>query len=160
LVYLGLGSNIGDKKMFIESAVLRISEITRTKVIRSSLLYRTEPWGIKNQDFFLNSVVEIETGLKPEELLKELKKIETSVGREKREKWHEREIDIDILFYDGIIFENDQIKIPHPELHKRNFVLVPMCELNPEFVHPVLKRSMLELLNESMDSSAVIRLEN
>ncbi|MBI5403877.1 MAG: 2-amino-4-hydroxy-6-hydroxymethyldihydropteridine diphosphokinase [Ignavibacteriae bacterium] len=160
MVYLGLGSNIGDKKMFIESAVLRISEITRTKVIRSSLLYRTEPWGIKNQDFFLNSVVEIETGLKPEELLKELKKIETSVGREKREKWHEREIDIDILFYDGIIFENDQVKIPHPELHKRNFVLVPMCELNPEFVHPVIKKSMLELLNESEDISAVIRLEN
>lgn len=160
MVYLGLGSNIGDKKKYIESAVSRIQEIIGTKIIRSSLLYKTEPWGIKKQDYFLNSVIEIETGLKPVELLKALKDIETAAGREKRRKWHEREIDIDILFYGSIVYENDLVRIPHPELHKRNFVLVPMCELNPDFVHPVLKKNMLELLDESEDSSEVIKFEN
>lgn len=156
MIYLGLGSNIGDRKNFIESAVSEISKINNTKVTNSSSLYKTEPWGIKNQDFFLNSVIEIETLLNPEELLNELKRIETELGRKKRIKWFKREIDIDLLFYDDLLITNEYVNIPHPEIQNRKFVLIPFCEINPGYIHPALKKTMKELLNDSKDNSAVI----
>ena len=159
MVYLGLGSNIGDKACFIKSAVIEISKLKDTKVLRSSSIYKTEPWGIKNQDFFLNSVLEIETLLTPDVLLSELKKIESGLGRKKRQKWYEREIDLDILFFDNLVITNESISIPHTELHNRNFVLIPMCELNPDFIHPVLNRKIKDLLNDSKDNSDVIKFE-
>jgi len=160
LIYIGLGSNIGDKKDYIIKAELEISKIFNTKVLKSSSLYKTEPWGIKNQDFFLNSVLEIKTSLNPYELLSELKRIELVLGRKKREKWFEREIDIDLLFYNDFILEIEELKIPHPEISNRNFVLVPLCELKPDFVHPVFKKTMKELLNDSIDNSEVTILKN
>lgn len=160
MIYIGLGSNIGDKKDYIIKAELEISKIFNTKVLKSSSLYKTEPWGIKNQDFFLNSVLEIKTSLNPYELLSELKRIELVLGRKKREKWFEREIDIDLLFYNDFILEIEELKIPHPEISNRNFVLVPLCELNPDFVHPVFKKTMKELLNDSKDNSEVTILKN
>jgi 2-amino-4-hydroxy-6-hydroxymethyldihydropteridine diphosphokinase len=159
LVYLGLGSNIGDKVNFIKSAETGISKLTGTKVLRSSSIYKTEPWGIKNQDFFLNSVLEIETTLEPQVLLSELKKIESELGRKKRNKWYEREIDIDILFFNNLVISNRFVNIPHPEIQNRNFVLIPMCELNPDFFHPVLDRTVKDLLNDSKDNSGVIKFE-
>jgi 2-amino-4-hydroxy-6-hydroxymethyldihydropteridine diphosphokinase len=159
LVYLGLGSNIGDKVSFIKSAETKISKLTGIKVLRSSSIYKTEPWGIKNQDFFLNSVLEIEANLEPQVLLSELKKIESDLGRKKRNKWYEREIDIDILFFDNLIISNESVNIPHPEIQNRNFVLIPMCELNPDFFHPVLNRTVKDLLNDSKDNSGVIKFE-
>lgn len=160
MVYIGLGSNIGDKEEYIIKAESEISKIRNTKVLKSSSLYKTEPWGIKDQDFFLNSVLEIQTSLNPSELLAELKRIELILGRKKREKWLEREIDIDLLFFGDFILEIENLKIPHPEISNRNFVLVPMCELKPGFVHPVLKKTVKELLNDSKDSSAVTKLKN
>lgn len=155
MVYLGLGSNLGDKKKFIESAIAGISGLKDTDIIKCSSLYKTDPWGIKNQDFFLNSVVELETSLNPAELLSELKRIESELGRKKRNKWEEREIDIDILFYGDIVLKNESVNIPHSELQNRKFVLIPFCELNPGFIHPVLKKSVIDLLNDSKDNSAV-----
>jgi 2-amino-4-hydroxy-6-hydroxymethyldihydropteridine diphosphokinase len=160
LVYLGLGSNIGDKKGYLKKAESEISKILNTKVLKSSSIYKTEPWGIKNQDFFLNSVLEINTSLKPAELMAELKRIEIILGRKEREKWFQREIDIDLLFYEEFILEIDKLKIPHPEISNRNFVLIPLCEVNPELLHPVLKKTVTELLNESKDNSAVTKLED
>jgi 2-amino-4-hydroxy-6-hydroxymethyldihydropteridine diphosphokinase len=157
LVYLGLGSNIGDKKSFIKSAGNEISKLTGTKVIKSSSLYKTEPWGIKNQDYFLNSVLEIETALNPKDFLSELKKIESDLGRIKRHKWYEREIDIDILFFGDLVLTDDFVNIPHPEIQNRNFVLIPMCELNPDFIHPVLNRTVQDLLNDTQDNSKVAK---
>jgi 2-amino-4-hydroxy-6-hydroxymethyldihydropteridine diphosphokinase len=155
-VYLGLGSNIGDRKKIIETAVSEISGLKDTKVLKRSSLYKTEPWGIKNQEFFLNSVIEIETSLNPSELLDKLKKIESALGRKTRQKWTEREIDIDILFFDNLKITDKDVNIPHPEIQNRNFVLVPFCEINPGFIHPVLKKSVKDLLNDSKDNSAVI----
>jgi 2-amino-4-hydroxy-6-hydroxymethyldihydropteridine diphosphokinase len=159
LIYLGLGSNIGDRLNFIESAVNEISKIRDTKVLRSSSIYRTEPWGIKSQEEFLNSVLEIESSLAPEDLLKELKVIEIVLGRKNREKWFEREIDIDILFYDNLVLVNKQICIPHPEIQNRKFVLVPLCELNPGHMHPELKSSAESLLKNTCDKSGVIKIQ-
>ena len=158
MIYLGLGSNIGDKLNFINSAEEEISKLKKTKVLRSSSIYKTEPWGIKSQEEFLNSVLEIESGLKPEELLIELKKIEIVLGRKNREKWFKREIDIDILFYDNFVLKNDTINIPHPEIQNRKFVLVPLCELNPGFIHPVLKDTLENLLKNSQDNSKIVKI--
>jgi 2-amino-4-hydroxy-6-hydroxymethyldihydropteridine diphosphokinase len=160
LIYLGLGSNIGDKLNYIKSAGKEIAKLKDTKVLRSSSIYKTEPWGIKTQDEYLNSVLEIESALIPLELLKELKKIENVLGRKNREKWHEREIDIDILFYDDLILKNESVEIPHPEIQNRKFVLAPLCELNPGLVHPVLKSTVESLLNNTNDHSEVIKIQN
>jgi 2-amino-4-hydroxy-6-hydroxymethyldihydropteridine diphosphokinase len=160
LIYLGLGSNIGNKLNYIKSAGKEISELKGTKVLRSSSVYKTEPWGIKAQDEYLNSVLEIESALTPEELLKELKKIEIVLGRKNREKWREREIDIDILFYDDMVLKNETVNIPHPEIQNRKFVLEPLCELNPGLIHPVLKCTLEKLLNNTNDNSEVIKIQN
>jgi 2-amino-4-hydroxy-6-hydroxymethyldihydropteridine diphosphokinase len=160
LIYLGLGSNIGDKLNYIKSAGKEIAKLKDTKVLRSSSIYKTEPWGIKTQDEYLNSVLEIESALTPLELLKELKKIEAVLGRKNRKKWHEREIDIDILFYDDIVLKSDLINVPHPEIQNRKFVLAPLCELNPGLVHPVLKSTVESLLNNTNDHSEVIKIQN
>ncbi|MFA5405146.1 MAG: 2-amino-4-hydroxy-6-hydroxymethyldihydropteridine diphosphokinase [Ignavibacteria bacterium] len=158
MIYLGLGSNIGDKLKFINSAEEKISKLYKTKVLRSSSVYKSEPWGIKTQEEFFNSVLEIDTELKPEHLLAELKKIEIVLGRKNREKWFKREIDIDILFYDNIVLKNDFINIPHPEIQNRKFVLVPLCELNPGFIHPVLNDTLENLLKNSEDNSKVKKI--
>lgn len=158
MIYLGLGSNIGDRINFLNSAEKEISKLKGTKVLRSSSIYKTEPWGIKSQDDFINSVLEIESELEPGELLFELKKIETSLGRKNREKWTEREIDIDILFYDELVLQNEKIIIPHPEIQDRKFVLIPLCELNPGLIHPVLRKDMESLLKDTKDNSEVIKI--
>ncbi|MCX6163466.1 MAG: 2-amino-4-hydroxy-6-hydroxymethyldihydropteridine diphosphokinase [Ignavibacteriae bacterium] len=159
MIYLGLGSNICDKLNFIKSAEEEISKLNKTKVLRSSSIYKTEPWGIKSQEEFLNSVLEIESELEPEELLIELKLIEIVLGRKNREKWSKREIDIDILLYDNVILNNDSINIPHPEIPNRKFVLVPLCELNSGFIHPVINDSLENLLKNSKDNSRVIKIQ-
>jgi 2-amino-4-hydroxy-6-hydroxymethyldihydropteridine diphosphokinase len=158
LVYLGLGSNIGDKTGYINSAIAEISKLRDTIVLKSSSIYKTEPWGIKEQEDFLNSAIEIKTNLRPEELLLELKRIEKVLGRKNREKWNKREIDIDILFYDDLILKNYKVNIPHPEIQNRRFVLIPLCELNPGFNHPVLKETLKSLLNKTRDNSKVTKI--
>ena len=158
MIYLALGSNIGDKLHFINSAVEEVSKLKNTKVLRSSSIYKTEPWGIKTQDEFLNSVLEIESELNPEELLAKLHMIEIVLGRKNREKWFKREIDIDILFYNDVVMKNDNINIPHPEIQNRKFVLVPLCELNPGFIHPVLESTLENLLKNSKDNSKVVKI--
>jgi 2-amino-4-hydroxy-6-hydroxymethyldihydropteridine diphosphokinase len=157
LIYLSLGSNIGDKFNYIISAEKEIADLKSTKILRSSSIFKTEPWGIKAQDEFLNSVLEIESELNPEELLRELKNIEIVLGRKSRERWFKREVDIDILFYNNLVIQNDTINIPHPEIQNRKFVLIPLCELNPGFVHPVFNVTMENLLKSTKDNSKVIK---
>ena len=159
MIYLGLGSNIGDKLSFIKSAEEEIAKLKDTIVLRSSSVYITEPWGVTSQEEFLNSVIEIESSLEPEELLKELKEIEIVLGRKNREKWFEREIDIDILFYGDLKITNSIVNIPHPEIQNRKFVLVPLCELNPGFIHPELNCSLESLLKNTKDKSEVVKIQ-
>jgi 2-amino-4-hydroxy-6-hydroxymethyldihydropteridine diphosphokinase len=143
VVYLGLGSNIGDKQGNIASALCLISKICEVK--KKSRMYLTEPVGNIEQDWFLNCIVEIETEIEPKQLLSSFKSIERKLGRAKNVKNGPRIIDIDILFYGNNIVNTKNLVIPHPLLHERLFVLQPMIDLNPDFIHPVLKKSIQEL---------------
>ena len=154
-VYLGLGSNINDRIDYIERALKEIEGLKDTKIIKSSSIYETEPWGHKEQNSFLNLVVLIETSFSPLNLIVRLKEIEIKCGRIKRDKWFEREIDIDILFFDDFILKSEQLEIPHPQLQNRRFVLVPLNEIEPDFIHPLLNVNITSLLETSKDKSEV-----
>lgn len=147
IVYIGIGSNLGNR----QENCLRAIELLKKKGIvvkKRSSIYETEPWGVKDQPPFLNMAIEIETELEPAELLIVLKDIEREVGRERSFKWGPRIIDLDILLFEDIILNEDNLKIPHPLMHERDFVLRPLCEIAPEIKHPLLKLSMNELLQQ------------
>lgn len=143
IVYLSLGSNIGDKVAQITQALDRLAKVYT--VLRVSPLYLTEPVGLKDQDWFLNCVVEVETEKDPKKLLSTLQSIERKMGKTKTRVNGPRTIDIDILFYNDEIINLKNLVVPHPRLHTRLFVLQPMMDLNPDLVHPVLKKTIREL---------------
>jgi 2-amino-4-hydroxy-6-hydroxymethyldihydropteridine diphosphokinase len=157
--FLGLGSNLGDRAEYIAKAIEEIGSLKDTKITKEASLYETEPWGFKEQPDFINSAVEIETSLSAEELFTGVKSIEQKLKRQSVGKWQEREIDIDILFYGSEIIHTEKINIPHKEIENRKFVLVPMKELAPDFVHPVFNKSIEELLSYSKDSLVVKKYE-
>ncbi len=149
--FLSLGSNIGDRLSYIQQAVSALSMTKEIEVIKTSSFYETEPWGIKNQNWFLNAAVAIDTTLEPIDLLNTTQMIEKQLGRNRKieKRWHERTIDIDILMYDDEIFSIPNIlTIPHPQMHKRAFVLVPMLEVKSDLVHPVFQKTISELYDE------------
>lgn len=157
--FLGLGSNIGERIAFIEKAVKEICKIPGLRLINSSSVYETDPWGKENQDDFLNSVIEIETDLSAENLLKELKHIEKKSGRINNSRWSEREIDIDLLFYGNEVLVNETINVPHRQIENRKFVLIPLAEIAPEFIHPVFNKTISELLEHTTDKLNVVRYQ-
>lgn len=144
-VYLSLGSNMGDKKANIEAAIHRISELSDTYVTKKSTLIETEPFGYKEQDNFINSCIELRTLLYPKELLYKLLAIEKSMGRERKVKWGPRIIDLDIIFYNKEIIDDDDLVVPHPYIEYRDFVLKPLEEINPNFIHPILNKRIITL---------------
>ena len=146
IVYLSLGSNIGDKTIQITQALDRIAKVCDIK--RVSPFYLTEPVEFKDQDWFLNCVAEVETEKDPKKLLSSLQSIEKKMGKTKTKANGPRTIDIDILFYDDQVVNLKNLVIPHPRLHTRLFVLQPMIDLNPSFLHPVLKKTIQELYAE------------
>lgn len=155
IVYLILGSNLGDRTVFIESAKKMLEENTGT-ILQQSSVYETEPWGFEHGNQFLNQVVLFETELGPVNLLKKIKRIETDLGRVRgKERYSARFIDIDILFYDRLVFSDAELTIPHPELANRRFVLEPLAELGPDFSHPVSGFSVKKLLELCLDSGLV-----
>ncbi len=143
--YIGIGSNIGDRRRRCLDAIdrLRGRGIEVTKV---SSLYETEPWGVKDQPEFINMVIEIKTHLNPHELLHALKETEMKMGREEIRRWGPRVIDLDILLYGELIIREENLTIPHPHMLDRDFVLRPLTEIAPDIVHPLVKKSMRELL--------------
>jgi len=157
-IYIALGSNLGDRLANIRKAIELMKE-EGIEIINESPIYETEPVGHKEQGWFLNSVVKGRTELSPGRLWEALEKIEKSIGREREIKWGPRIIDLDILFYGNKILNDKQLQIPHSELHKRSFVLIPLEEIAPELVHPVLKKTISELLRDLKDNSQVKLLE-
>ncbi len=154
-VYLSLGSNIGNRSKNILTAIKLLKE-TGFDVTKTSSLYETSPWGKTKQPDFLNLVLKGKTKLSPEELLKEIKATEEAMGRETTERWGPRIIDIDILFYGEEVLNTPFLKIPHPQLHKRAFVLIPLKEIATRLVHPILKQTVKQMLDNANDKGSVV----
>ncbi|HOQ10184.1 MAG TPA: 2-amino-4-hydroxy-6-hydroxymethyldihydropteridine diphosphokinase [Syntrophomonadaceae bacterium] len=146
-VYISLGSNMGSKRENLAQAVELISNIPGVKLKNRSSLYETEPWGKTDQDKFLNQVIEIETSLPPRELLKELQDIEINMGRQRKEKWGPRIIDLDILLYGNEVLDDPQLAIPHPRMRERLFVLVPLAEIGADLRFPDNGATVREVLS-------------
>ncbi len=159
ICFLGIGSNLGNPENNCREAIERISEIEGVKVLRASSLYKTEPVGITDQPWFVNAVAEIRSHISPGELFNGLKKVETAMGREAVQRWGPRIIDIDILLFDQDVIDDENLKIPHPEMHKRRFVLTPLNELAPYAIHPAFGVSIKGLLERIEDSSAVVLID-
>lgn len=157
IVYFLLGSNLGDRKGYLnEAKKLLIKTVGRE--MRSSAVYETQSWGVANLPDYLNQVIEMETGLLPLLILEKTQAIEEKLQRERTNKWHSRTIDIDILFFGKTIINLPELKVPHPELQNRLFTLVPLDELIPDFVHPVLNKTIHELKQHATDGLLVTKL--
>ncbi len=151
--YVGLGSNLGDRSAHLLLGLSALSRLPDTHLLRLSPVYETEPVG-PPQPPYLNLVAELETGLPPRALLGEMLAIEKALGRERRERWGPRTLDLDLLLYGDLVLKEEDLTVPHPRLHQRAFVLVPLLDLLPEGRHPLLDQSFRELL-ASLDTSGV-----
>jgi len=151
--YVGLGSNLGDRSAHLLLGLSALSRLPDTHLLRLSPVYETEPVG-PPQPPYLNLVAELETELAPRALLGEMLAIERALGRERRERWGPRTLDLDLLLYGDLVLEEEGLTVPHPRLHQRAFVLVPLLDLLPEGRHPLLGQSFRELL-ASLDTSGV-----
>jgi 2-amino-4-hydroxy-6-hydroxymethyldihydropteridine diphosphokinase len=145
-VYIALGTNLGDRSANLSAAIESLPP--EVAVLAESQVYETPPWGYEDQPAFLNMVVKAETNLKPEPLLKYLKQLESELGREQNFRWGPRLIDLDILFYDDLVIDTPPLVIPHPRLHERAFVLVPLMEVAPDLIHPLFHRKIRDFLAE------------
>lgn len=152
--HLIIGGNLGDKVKQLSLAKHLIANEVGV-IQRESSIYETQPWGYDDQPWFLNQVLEISTSKTPDEVLKLIKSIEVKAGRTPSEKWHARHIDIDILLRGDLVLKESTLEIPHPLLHTRNFVLVPLMELIPEQFHPVLSKTIEELYLDCRDTGEV-----
>jgi len=153
--YLNLGSNLGDRLQYLKGAVRKIEESDEFSIKKISSVYETQPVGYQNQRWFLNLVLEVQTSFDPFPLMKHLLAIEDQMGRKREERWAPRNIDIDLLLYDDRIVDSDRLTIPHPRMHKRRFVLIPLAQIAPQFLHPVLRKNIKELLKNCEDKSMV-----
>lgn len=145
-VFLGLGSNVGDRLLNLNKAIEILSD--KIEILKTSKIYETKPVGVENQPDFLNMAVMGQTVLDYLSLFEFVKDVEKQVGRVYRYRWGPREIDIDILFFNDLIYKSQDLEIPHPRLHEREFVLKPLMDLQPDFIHPVFKKSIRELYED------------
>lgn len=158
IAYIGIGSNLGDKLQNYERAISEILKIDRHRLITKSSLFKTQPIGYTAQDWFVNGVIKIETDLKPHDLLQALKTIESQLGRAKTFRWGPRTIDLDILFFDDIEIQTEELQIPHPSIQDRGFVLIPLVEIDRNLVHPTLKKTVREFLENLREDQGVEKI--
>jgi 2-amino-4-hydroxy-6-hydroxymethyldihydropteridine diphosphokinase len=158
IAYIGIGSNLGDKLHHCEKAISEILKIDHHKLLAKSSLFKTQPIGYTSQNWFVNGVIKIETDLEAPELLRTLKTIESQLDRTETFRWGPRTIDLDILFFDDIEIHTEELQIPHPLIQDRQFVLIPLAEIDRNFIHPVLKKTIQELLNNLSEGQGVERL--
>lgn len=159
IVYLSLGSNLGDRLGYLQQAAVLIGALEDTNIVSSSSFYETEPWQMDSDNWFVNAVVQISTQLEPQKLLSECQRIEKQLGRKESgvREYTDRTIDIDILFYDDLILHEENLTIPHVFMHRRAFMLVPMLEIAQDFIHPLFKKSVSELY-EALDNPEMVYL--
>ena len=150
--FIAIGSNLGDRMKNIEIALKKMEDYG-LRIIKKSSIIETEPYGFKEQGKFLNGVILIETDLDPFELLNLLLNIEKEMGRERKIRWGPRNIDLDIIFYDDLIINTDNLKIPHPDAHNRTYVMGPLSEIDPDFVHPVLNKKVKDIYLELIEGN-------
>jgi 2-amino-4-hydroxy-6-hydroxymethyldihydropteridine diphosphokinase len=157
IAYLGFGANLGDPGQQLREALERLNQAGEVEVTRVSTFYRNPPLGPENQPWYINAVARVRTRLAPEELLRLLQQIETDLGRVRGERWGPRVIDLDLLLYNGEVIFTPDLVVPHPEMHRRAFVLAPLAEIAPRAWHPVLHKSAAELLSEldALDRTAL-----
>ena len=156
-VFLLLGSNLGDRPQVLAAAREMIAGQAGS-IVNQSAIYETEPWGITDQPAFLNQVLEITTSLLPEDLLRIILNIEHDLGRIRYERWGARVIDIDILYFGQTIMDSARLTLPHPRIQDRRFVLAPLAEIAPVFIHPVLQKTTTKLLEQCPDTSSVSKI--
>jgi 2-amino-4-hydroxy-6-hydroxymethyldihydropteridine diphosphokinase len=157
LVYLSLGSNLGDRQVQLQDALAKLAAVGR--VVATSSFYETEPVEFTQQPWFLNCAIALETNKTPEQLMAAILRIEEEMGRRRVQKKGPRAIDIDILLFDDTIVDSKELTIPHPAMHQRRFVLEPLAEIAPELLHPVLKKTIGELLDSLPPGQVVKRLK-
>jgi 2-amino-4-hydroxy-6-hydroxymethyldihydropteridine diphosphokinase len=158
MIYLSLGSNIGDRKLHLETAIEAIQKFAEIKQLSS--LYETVPLGFESDELFYNSCIGIECALSPIELLAEINKIELASGRVRFNdgKYHSRNLDIDILFYHNQVIQEENLTVPHPRIIERKFVLIPLFEIAPDLIHPKSNDSIAEILSKCKDNSELEKI--
>jgi 2-amino-4-hydroxy-6-hydroxymethyldihydropteridine diphosphokinase len=157
IVYLGLGSNLGDRERNLNRALKELERLNSLEILKKSSLYETEPVGLKEQNWFLNAVIKAKARIPPLSLFYLLKGIEKKLGRVKGEKWGPRRIDLDLLLYDSMVMNEDKLILPHSRMHRRKFVLIPLLELDKRARHPVLNLTFKKLL-ENIEESQEVKL--
>lgn len=158
-VFLGIGSNVGDREANLAKVLRELEKKASARIVRSSGIYETDPYGLKDQPRFLNCVVQIRTGLKPRGLLNRITNIELDMGRARIEKWGPRIIDVDILFFGDLIVNEPGLTIPHSDCLNRGFVMIPMAEIAPVYVPPGTSATIAELADRCPDGGRVERLK-
>ncbi|KIL52541.1 2-amino-4-hydroxy-6-hydroxymethyldihydropteridine diphosphokinase [Jeotgalibacillus soli] len=155
IAYLSLGSNMGDRLTNLKAAVRRLRTFEEIDVTAVSSIYETDPVGFTDQEAFLNMVLEVKTSLIAEELFQKCLQVEAALGRERMIRWGPRTIDLDILLYNDDDVESENLIIPHPRMHERSFVLIPLLDVNPALEHPVLKKQLKEIFQALEDHEGV-----
>lgn len=157
--FIGLGSNLDDKIGYITAAIKELNNHKLCRVVKVSSLYETKPYGNVKQDNFINGVLELETELSVKELFLFTKEIEKKIGRKFREKWGPREIDLDVLFYNDLVYSDEKLNIPHKDVLNRDFVLVPLAEIEPELYHPVIDKKINEIDISQLESNILKKID-
>ncbi len=156
LAYIGLGANLGDPEEQLRQALDLLGAVEEVEILKVSASYRNPPLGPADQPWYVNAVAQVRTRLAPEDLLRTLHRVEVALGRVRGEKWGPRLIDLDLLLYNGIISQDPELILPHPEMHRRAFVLAPLAEIASEAWHPALNKSAGELLRELAPAALAI----
>ncbi len=160
-VILSIGSNLGNRIEFLKSSIKNLEILKDVVIVKVSDVYKTEPIGVSKQSNYFNSIVYLKTDLSPNDLLSEINEIEKMYKRERIIKWGPRTLDIDIIDYDNKIINTEQLTLPHPRMHKRRFVLIPMTEIDPYYIHPLYNISLFTMLKQTEKQKCVkMNMEN